>query len=94
MAIYNGSRYQLSVVDYLQKVENGPITPIVFYAPDDLTNARYTLHTYVQGETLHKLSWQYFGNPATWWAILEYNPEITDFFNITPGTTLRIPRRV
>lgn len=94
MAIQSGSRYQLSVVDYIQKVEDGPISAIVFYAADDLTNVRYNLHTYVEGETLHKLSWLYYGTPSLWWAILEYNPEITDFFNIAPGTVIRIPQHV
>jgi hypothetical protein len=91
MAIVNGSRYQESVVDYFRKVEYGTTYPIVFYKFDSLTNISFFTHTYSQGETMQGLSQKYFRRPDLWWTIAEYNPEITDFFNLTPGTVLRIP---
>ena len=32
-----------------------------------------------------------YNNPQYWWLIVEYNPEINDFINVTPGTILRVP---
>lgn len=92
MAILSNSRYQLSTIGYLQKKVDGDTTPIIFYTPDELGIVSYTIHTYVERETLHQLSWKYYNRPDFWWVIPEYNPEILDFLNITPGTELRIPR--
>lgn len=91
MAIRAGSRYENSVVDYFRKTENGVTTPIVFYNFDYLDSVSFTTHTFVQGETLTGLSWRYFNRPDLWWAIAEYNPEITNFVSIPGGTVLRIP---
>lgn len=89
--IFNSSRYNNSVVDYLQKTTDGPVTPIVFYSYDDITVTRYKIHVYAQGERFDQLSFKYYGNPHMWWVFPEYNPEIRDFFNIEPGTRLRVP---
>lgn len=90
MAIKNTSRYVFSVVDYLTTDSREEATPIVFYVPDELNDVSFSTHTYA-GETLSQLSWTYFNRPDMWWAIVEYNPEITDFFNIRPGRKIRIP---
>lgn len=90
MTIKNTSRYNFSIVDYLSKDSKAEATPVVFYVPDDLTDISYKLHEY-KGETLSQLSWQYFNRPDMWWSIVEYNPEIKDFFSISNGTTIRIP---
>jgi len=91
MPISNTSRYAESTVDYFSKKENSEVLPIVLYKFDSLTSISYTVHTYTSGETFHGLSQQYFQNPALWWAIAEYNPEITDLFDVAPGTLIRIP---
>lgn len=91
MAIVSGSRYEASVVDYFRKNEYGNTLPIVFYKFDSLSNISFITHTFVQGETLEKLAKAYFDRSDLWWTIAEYNPEVTDFLNITPGTVLRIP---
>jgi hypothetical protein len=91
MAIVSGSRYENSIVDYFKKEENGNTYPIVFYSFDSLTNVSFSLHTFIEGETLQGLSNQYYNRPDLWWAIAEYNPEITDLINIPAGTELRIP---
>jgi len=91
MAINSGSRYEDSVVDYLQKKKGGVAYPVVFYAFDDLANASFFYHIYKTGETLHSLSQIYFKTPSLWWAIMEYNPEVTDILHIPNNTQLRIP---
>lgn len=91
MAINQGSRYEKSTVDYLSKVPYGAAKPIVFYKFDTLKSISFIYHTYTTGETLYGLSNRYFKRPDLWWAIVEYNPEINDFYNIDPGTVMRIP---
>lgn len=92
MAIYNGSRYQYSNIDYVQTNSSEPALPIVFYEFSVFGNISYQLHTYVQGERLDQLSFRYYKRSDFWWAILEANPQITNPTDISPGTSIRIPR--
>jgi nucleoid-associated protein YgaU len=91
MAIYNGSRYQYSTIDYVQTTPTGAAKPIVFYNFTVFGTISYQTHVYVQGERLDTLSNNYYNRPDFWWAILEANPQVSDPTNITPGTSLRIP---
>jgi len=91
MPIYSGSRYEDATVDYFRKKEYGTTTPIVFYTSDSLEAVSFFTHTYVPGETLWGLAEYYMRRADLWWTIVEYNPEVVDFMNITSGTTLRIP---
>ena len=91
MAIYRGSRYEYSTVDYFSTTVNGTEEPVVFYSFSDLGYVRYWQHTYVEGERLDQIAYQYYQRPQYWWIIPEYNPEITDLNNIPAGTVLRIP---
>lgn len=91
MAITSGSRYEDSIVDYFRKEPGGKTYPIVFYSFDDLTDISFFYHTYRREETLHRISQRYLRTPSLWWAIAEYNPEVTDFVHIPDGTLLRIP---
>ena len=89
--LYANSRYYNQNIDFIQLEDGEDITPIIFYQFDDLTNVKYNIYTTAQGDKLYQLSYRFFGRPDLWWAIVEYNPQVTDFFNITPGTQLRIP---
>lgn len=92
MAIYKGSRYEYSTVDYVSTKLNGDENPIVFYYLSSFSNVSYYEHQYVSGERLDQISVQYYKHPDYWWIIPEFNPQITDFTNIPDGTILRIPR--
>ncbi len=91
MAIFKGSRYEYSTIDYVATTPQLVEEPIVFYRPSELGLTRYWEHTYVEGERLDALSYKYYKNSEYWWLIVEYNPSVADFTNITPGTILRIP---
>lgn len=91
MAINPQSRYYNSNVGYVQMTADGEYKPIVFYSPDSLVGINYREHIYKSGERLEGLAFKYFNRADLWWSIVEYNPEIKDFFNIEPGTVLRIP---
>lgn len=89
--LYISSRYYSSPIDFIQLEEGGEVKPIVFYEFDQITDKSYTIHVVVQGDRLDQLSYRYFNRPDMWWAIVEYNPEIKNFFSLIPGTYLRIP---
>lgn len=91
MSIFQGSRYEYSTVDFISTETNGDSYPVVFYEFSNLGFISYTEHAYVQGERLDELSYKYYQRSGYWWWILEYNPNISDPFNIEPGTVLRIP---
>jgi hypothetical protein len=92
MGIFQGSRYEYSVVDFVSVTDDANANPIVFYMFDALGTFSYQEHTYIQGERLDNISYQYYSRPDLWWTILDHNPEITDPNNITPGSIIRIPR--
>jgi len=88
------SRYYYSDIDYIQLVENGDNKAIVFYEFDDIGTIQFTYHIYTEGERLDEIAAAYYQRPGLWWVIPEYNPEISDFLNIAPGTKLRMPLNV
>jgi hypothetical protein len=91
MAIYRGSRYEYSTVDFFSTTVDGDEKAVVFYDFSNLGYVKYWNHQYIQGERLDQIAYKYYQKPEYWWIIPEYNPEITDLNNITPGTILRIP---
>ena len=91
MSIFKGSRYEYSTVDYVATNSTLVEEPIVLYTASDLGLTSYWEHTYVEGERLDSISYKYYNNSQYWWLIVEYNPEINDFINVTPGTILRVP---
>jgi hypothetical protein len=94
MSIDINSRYYYSTIDYIQLVEGGDNDAIVFYEFDTIGTITYTKHVYVEGERLDAIAYKYWGRPNLWWVIPEYNPSVTDFTNLTPGTELIIPTNV
>ena len=91
MAIYKGSRYEYSTIDYVATKAPYVEKPLVLYSFSNLGLVNFWEHVYVQGERLDQISYKYYKRPEYWWVIPEYNPHIEDVNNITPGTVLRIP---
>lgn len=89
--IYQTSRYYNQLIDYLSFSTTGDNYPIVFYEFDAPGNTTWSEHIYSEGERLDQISQNYYFRPDLWWLIPEYNPTISDFNNITPGTVLKIP---
>lgn len=92
VTIFRGSRYEDSVVDFISTEADGDSYPVVFYEFSEPGLIEYSDHYYVEGERLDELAYKYYGRPSLWWYLLELNPQITDIFNIEPGTVIRIPR--
>lgn len=91
MAIYKGSRYEYSTVDYFSTNIDKDDNVVVFYEFSQLGLVEYWEHTYVEGERLDQIAYKYYKRPGYWWIIPEYNPSITNLTSIAPGTVLRIP---
>lgn len=92
MTIYQNSRYYNQLIDYVSYSVDGSSLPIVFYEFDNPTKISWWEHIYTEGERLDQIAYTYYKRPEYWWLIPEYNPQVPDFTNITPGTVLRIPR--
>lgn len=91
MTIFKGSRYENSVIDFISTDVNGDSLPVVFYEFSEPGLIVYQEHYYVAGERLDEIAHKYYKRPSLWWYILEFNPQITDVFNIEAGTVIRIP---
>lgn len=91
MAIYKGSRYEYSTVDFFSTSLDGQLKPVVFYEMSNLGLISYYEHEYKEGERLDDISYKYYKRPNFWWLIAEYNPQVSDFTNIPSGTVLKIP---
>ena len=94
MGIYKGSRYEYSTIDYVATDPTDTTyteKPLVLYVFSSLGLVNYWEHVYVQGERLDQIAYKYYKRPEYWWIIPEFNPDIDDVLNITPGKVLRIP---
>lgn len=91
MTIFLGSRYENSVVDFINIDSTSNAFPVVFYEFSSLGRLNYIDHSWVAGDRLDALATLYYRDPEKWWIIVEANPKIEDFTAINPGTILRIP---
>lgn len=91
MTIYKGSRYENSTIDFFSVTDGGDLKPTVFYEFPNLGYVEYYEHTYQAGERLDSISYKYYKRSGFWWLIAVYNPQVSDFTNIAPGTVLKIP---
>jgi hypothetical protein len=55
------------------------------------SRAEYFLYTWRESDRIDSVAYRFFNTPATWWKIMDYNPEIGNPFNIPVGTVIRIP---
>jgi hypothetical protein len=92
MSIYQGSRYEYSVVDFVAIEAEGNENPIVFYDVQDPGTFSYENYTCVAGDRLDIISYNAYGRADLWWYILDKNPQIFDGWYLKAGTILRIPR--
>lgn len=91
MAIFAGSRYQNSTVDFIPIYNGGGKAPLVIYTFPDINQLSYREYTWKNGDRLDAIAADEYKDASRWWIIPEYNPEIVDFQNIVPGTVIRIP---
>lgn len=93
MTILRNSRYNESDVYYISVVEDGNITSVVSYDFGEIGTLSWSDYVWRDGDRLDNIAQSNYRSPYSWWVIAEANPEIEDVLNITPGTTIRVPRR-
>lgn len=93
MTIKRTSRYYDGPLAQLKNEKKNIYEIAVYRKFPESINTNFVEHTYVEGETLSQIAAQYnnYGTATYWWKIMEINPEITDPFNIEPGTVIRVP---
>lgn len=90
MAIYRGSRYEDSVVDFIVIEPNGDALPVVLYEFKEFGLVPYLEYVVEDGDRLDQLAVKFYKSPELWWLIPEFNPQVKDTLNLVPGTKLRI----
>ena len=93
--IYLGSRYETGEVFRASVGSDTTVPPrtvVTHTAPylEDVTRS-YIEYSWVDGDRMDLLAYRSYGNSALWWVIADFNPEILDPSNITPGTVVRVP---
>lgn len=73
---------------YYHKKDDKYVYGISAYLDDSTV---YTLHTVQRGDTLDRLSLEYYGNPTLYWIICSYNHIQNPYKSLVPGTSLKIP---
>lgn len=89
--IVRGSRYEYADVVYTQPNPSGDSYATLMYHFDVLGTLTYTEYVWKSGDRLDLVAGATYSRAASWWMILEHNPEIEDPLNIPAGTILRIP---
>lgn len=51
----------------------------------------YIDYLWKEGDSVAKVAQAFSLGSKYWWEMMDINPEIIDPFNITPGTTIRVP---
>lgn len=90
--IYVGSRYEYSLIDYFSISPKGDENAMVFYDFPSGWTIDYLTYTWKDGDRLDTLANKFYERSSMWWVIMDYNPQITDIFNIPAGTIIKVPR--
>jgi hypothetical protein len=88
--IYSDSRYAKGKVIKAEDPRNGTYR-LGVYRTFPSARAQFYWYSWVQGDRIDIVASRLLGNPAFWWKIMDFNPEILDPFSIPIGTQLRIP---
>jgi len=88
----NDSRYYDSAIEYFTPTANGDNIPVLYYDFSNLGEVNYVDYAWKQGDRIESLATKFFLFPSRWWIIAEFNPKISDWLNVAPGTNIRIPR--
>lgn len=88
--IYSDSRYANGVVYKANDARTG-VNQITVNRIFPTVSSSYYIYIWTDADRLDVLAQRIFGNSDLWYLIMDYNPEIADGLNISPGTPVRIP---
>lgn len=84
------SRYSTSSIETVQTA-TGARQTVITPAPTERVIS-YTNYLVRDGDRIDQLADRFLGSAKLWWMVADVNPEILDWFVLSRGTTLRIPR--
>lgn len=88
--IFADSRYASGVVVKSYDARK-PAYSVTLFRQFPTSTAEFYYYTWTQRDRIDLLAYELFGDPNLWWTIMDYNPEISNPFDIPIGTVLRIP---
>lgn len=88
--IYTDSRYASGVVVKSYDARK-PAYSVTLFRQFPSSTADFYYYTWTQRDRIDLLADELLGDSSLWWAIMDYNPEIPNPFDIPIGTVLRIP---
>lgn len=88
--IYSDSRYATGTVVKALDARTGQVKRAVYRKYPNIVSNFYT-YVWVEGDRIDMVANILLGSPSFWWKIMDINPELSDPFDIIPGTTIRIP---
>lgn len=88
--IFKDSRYATGNITKAYRPANDDYQ-VVVYRTFPTVKSRYSVYTWKEQDRIDLVAKQFLGAPNLWWKIMDFNPEVINPFDISPGTTLRIP---
>jgi hypothetical protein len=88
--IFTDSRYASGILtkSYDARKQSYGITVFRQFTED---SSSFFYYTWTQKDRIDLVAAELLNDPNLWWLIMDYNPEISNPFNIPLGTVLRIP---
>ena len=87
--ISSNSRYASDTVTTVDV--DGRARQVILLNPPAASTFNYVSHVVSAADTIDGLAYAYFGDATQWWQIANVNPEVIQWDNLTPGTSIRIP---
>ena len=92
--INRSSRYYDGYLYQAKDINSDNYNIVVDRKFPDTQKITYVEYTWVDGDSLGRLAYEYIGQSKYWWKIMEANPEISDPMSIEPGQVIRLPRGI
>lgn len=87
--IASNSRY-INTPQVISSVNGKDVLYLGYQEPTAQT-FQYTNYVVNAADRIDNLASTFLGDPTQWFKIAQVNPEVINFFNLEPGTMLRIP---
>lgn len=93
MTIFSNSRYRGtgSNIERIRDNAGASHTAVYATATPAVETLVYRVHTVKAGESLPSIAQALYGDPSLWWVIARFNTEFLDPYDISEGTTIRVP---
>lgn len=88
--ISSNSRYATDTVARVTD-DNGITRSTIVRASPVAQVAEFTYYRVVDGDTIQAIANVALNDPTQWWKIADINPEIMQWYDLTPGVVIRIP---